>query len=275
MSYHSLSRAITTNPALSLVILSYHPSYNQDFSELWNHPTPSNLSFDNVIPYPVLSRQILPYHFLSLTITNLITKIFFRTLKSPHPFEFILWWRHSLSRAITQILPYHLLSLAITHLITKIFQNSKITYPSSPIWIYYLWCHHTRIYHSLSRAITPNPALSLVILSYHSSYNQDFSELWNHPTPLNLSFDDVSFLIPCYHAKSCLITSLSLTITNLITKSFFRTLKSPHPFEFILWWRHSLSRAITCPLLLLNYPNQDFFPYHFCHSYPVLSLSHP
>ena len=121
---HSLSRAITTNHALSLVILSYHPSYNQDFSELWNQPTPSNLSFDNVIPYPVLSRQILPYHFLSLVITNLITKIFFRTLKSPHPFEFILWWRHS-----------------------------------------------------LSRAITPNPPLSLVILSYHSSYNQDFSEL--------------------------------------------------------------------------------------------------
>ena len=123
-SRHSLSRAITPNPALSLVMLSYHPSYNQDFSELWNHPTPSNLSFDNVIPYPVLSRQILPYHFLSLIITNLITKIFFRTLKSPHPFEFILWWRHS-----------------------------------------------------LSRAITPNPPLSLVILSYHSSYNQDFSEL--------------------------------------------------------------------------------------------------
>ena len=151
MSYHSLSRAITTNPALSLVILSYHPSYNQDFSELWNHPTPLNLSFDNVIPYPVLSRQILPYHFLSLAITNLITKIFFRTLKSPHPFEFILWWRHSLSRAITQILPYHLLSLAITHLITKIFQNSKIT---PPLWIYLM----------------------------------------------------TSFLIPCYHAKACLIT---------------------------------------------------------------------
>ena len=124
MSYHSLSRAITTNPALSLVILSYHPSYNQDSSEVWNHPTPSNLSFDNVIPYPVLSRQILPYHFLSLVITDLITKIFFRTLKSPHPFEFILWWRHS-----------------------------------------------------LSRDITPNPALSLVILSYHPSYKQDFSEL--------------------------------------------------------------------------------------------------
>ena len=121
---HSLSRAITPNPPLSLVILSYHPPYNQDFSELWNHPTPSNLSFDNVIPYPVLSRQILPYHFLSLVITNLITKIFFRTLKSPHPFEFILWWRHS-----------------------------------------------------LSRAINPNPAISLVILSYHPSYNQDFSEL--------------------------------------------------------------------------------------------------
>ena len=121
---YSLSRAITPNPVLSFVILSYHPSYNQDFSELWNHPTPSNLSFDNVIPYPVLSRQILPYHFLSLIITNLISKIFFRTLKSPHPFEFILWWRHS-----------------------------------------------------LSRAITPNSPLSLVILSYHSSYNQDFSEL--------------------------------------------------------------------------------------------------
>ena len=200
MSFHSLFRAITTNPALSLVILSYHPSYNQDFSELWNHPTPSNLSFDNVIPYPVLSRQIVPYHFLSLVITNRITKIFFRTLKSPHPFEFILWWRHS-----------------------------------------------------LSRAITTNHALSLVILSYHPSYNPDFSELWNHPTPANLSFDNVipypvlspqilpyhllslaiahlittifrnpkitpplriyrlitSFLIPCYHAKSCLITSLT------------------------------------------------------------------
>ena len=131
MPYHFVSFLIpcyhpvlSPNHALSLVILSYHPSYNQDFSEVWNHPTPSNLSFDNVIPYPVLSRQILPYHFLSLVITNLITKIFFRTLKSPHPFEFILWWRHS-----------------------------------------------------LSRAITPNPPLSLVILSYHSSYNQDFSEL--------------------------------------------------------------------------------------------------
>ena len=85
VSYHSLSRAITTNHALSLVILSYHPSYNQDFSELWNHPTPSNLSFDNVIPYPVLSPQILPYHFLSLVITNLITKIFFRTLNITTP----------------------------------------------------------------------------------------------------------------------------------------------------------------------------------------------
>ena len=172
-----------------------------------------NLSFDDVIPYPVLSRQSLPYHFVSLTITNLITKSFFRTLKSPHPFEFILWWRHS-----------------------------------------------------LSRAITTNPALSLVILSYHPSYNQDFSELWKSSPKscliwiynqdffqnlMNLSFDDVipypvlspqilpyhllslaithlitkifqnseitpplrtyrlitSFLIPCYHAKSCLITS--------------------------------------------------------------------
>ena len=153
MSYHSLFRAITTNPALTLVILSYHPSYNQDFSELWNHHTHLNLSFDDVIPYPVLSRQVLPYHFLSLVITNLITKIFFRTLKSPHPFEFIIWWRHS-----------------------------------------------------LSRAITPNPALSLVILSYHPSYNQDFSDLSNLPNPLNLTFDVVSFLIPCYHHKSCLIT---------------------------------------------------------------------
>ena len=201
--YHSLSRAITTNHALSLVILSYHPSYNQDFSEVWNHPTPSNLSFDNVIPYPVLSRQILPYHFL-LVITNLITKIFFRTLKSPtplnlsfdtsflipcyhakaclfvsldyqpynqestpHPFEFILWWRHSLSRAITQILPYHLLSLAITHLITKIFQNSKITHPSE---------------------------------------NHDVIPLWIYFVSLSITFDVVSFLIPCYHHKSCLIT---------------------------------------------------------------------
>ena len=141
------------NPALSLVILSYHPSYNQDFSELWNHPTPSNLSFDNVIPYPVLSRQILPYHFLSLTITNLITKIFSE-----------LWNHHthlnlSFDDVIPypvlspQILPYHLLSLAITHLITKIFQNSKITPP-----------------------------------------------LWTYPLM-------TSFLIPCYHAKACLITS--------------------------------------------------------------------
>ena len=191
MSYHSLSRAITTNHALSLVILSYHPSYNQDFSELWNHHTPSNLSFDNVIPYPVLSRQILPYHFLSLVITNLITKIFFRTLKSPHPFEFILWCRHS-----------------------------------------------------LSRAITTNPALSLVILSYHPSYNQDFSEVWNHPTPSNLSFDNV-IPYPVLSRQILPYHFLSLVITNLITKIFFRTLKSPHPFEFILWWHHSLSRAIT------------------------------
>ena len=185
MSYHSLFRAITTNPALSLVILSYHPSYNQDFSELWNHPTPSNLSFDNVIPYPVLSRQILPYHFLSLVITNLITKIFFRTLISPHPFENHL------------IHPNHLSLEDITHL-SRFFRSER---------------------HSLSRAITPNPALSLLILSYYQSYNQDFSQ----------------------------------------------NSKSPHPFEFILWWRHSLSRAITpnppLSLVILSYHssyNQDF-----------------
>ena len=153
MSYHSLFRAITPNPPLSLVILSYHSSYDQDFSELWNHPTSSNLSFDNVIPYPVLSRQILPYHFLPLVITNLITKIFFRTLKSPHPFEFILWWRHS-----------------------------------------------------LSRAITPNPALSLLILSYYQSYNQDFFQNSKITTPIWIYHLMTSFLIPCYHAKSCLIT---------------------------------------------------------------------
>ena len=153
MSYHSLSRAITTNHALSLVILSYHPSYHQDFSELWNHPTPSNLSFVNVIPYPVLSRQILPYHFLSLIITNLITKIIFRTLKSPHPFVFIVWWRHS-----------------------------------------------------LSRAITPNPVLSLVILSYHPSYNRDFFQNSELTTPIWIYPLLTSFLIPCYHAKSCRIT---------------------------------------------------------------------
>ena len=164
MSYHSLSRDITTNhalslvilitpnPALSLLILSYyHPRF---FSELWNHPTPSNLSFDNVIPYPVLSRQILPYHFLSLIITNHITKIFFRTLKSPQP-----------------------------------------------IWIYPLMT-----YHSLSRAITPNPPLSLVILSYHSSYTKIFQNSEITP-PLRTYRLITSFLIPCYHAKSCLITS--------------------------------------------------------------------
>ena len=35
-----------------------------------------NLSCDDVIPYPVLSRQILPYNFLFFAITHLITKIF-------------------------------------------------------------------------------------------------------------------------------------------------------------------------------------------------------
>ena len=153
MSYHSLSRAITTNHALSLVILSYHPSYNQDSSEVWNHPTPSNLSFDNVIPYPVLSRQILPYHFLSLVITNLITKIFFRTLISPHPLEFILWWRHS-----------------------------------------------------LSRAITPKPASSLRLLKYYQPYNQEFFQNSEITTPIWIYPLMTSFLIPCYHHKSCLIT---------------------------------------------------------------------
>ena len=175
MSYHSLSRAITTNHALSLVILSYHPSYNQDFSELFRILWTSSLSR--------AITQSLPYHFVSLTITNLITKSFFRTLKSPHPFEFILWWRHSLSRAITQILPYHLLSLAITHLITNIFQNSKITHPFEFI----LW-------------FIPYPVLSRQSLLMNSSpyqpYNQEFFQ----------TFDVVSFLIPCYHHKSCLIT---------------------------------------------------------------------
>ena len=167
MSYHSLSRAITTNHALSLVILSYHPSYNQDFSEVWNHPTPSNLSFDNVIPYRVLSRQILPYHFLSLVITNLITKIFFRTLKSPHPFELILWWRHS-----------------------------------------------------LSRTITPNPPLSLVILSYHSSYNQEFFRTLKspHPFEFNLWCRIIPYLVLSPQIKPYHL--LSLAITHLITKIF-------------------------------------------------------
>ena len=224
---HSLSRAITTNHALSLVILSYHPSYNQDFSDVWNHPTPSNLSFDNVIPYPVLSRQILPYHFLSLVITNLITKIFFRTLKSPHPFEFILWWHHSLSRAITPkpALPLRLLNYYQPYN-QEFFQNSKIT---TPIWIYPLMS-----YHSLSRAITTNHALSLVILSYHPSYNQDFSELWNHPTPSNLSFDNV-IPYPVLSRQILPYHFLSLVITNLITKIFFRSLNITHPFELIVW----------------------------------------
>ena len=209
MSYHSLSRAITTNPALSLVILSYHPSYNQDFSELWNHPTPSNLSFDNVIPYPVLSRQILPYHFLSLVITNLITKIFFRTLKSPHPFESFYSLLmpnppyHSLSQDFSelyhpyqiQIMPYHLLSLAITHLITKIFQNSEITHPFEFIF------DDVIPYPVLSRQILP---YHFSILSYYQSYNQDFfpkitTPIWIYPLM-------TSFLIPCYHPKSSLIT---------------------------------------------------------------------
>ena len=199
MTYHSLSRAITTNHALSLVILSYHPSYNQDFSELWNHPTPSNLSFDNVIPYPVLSRQILPYHFLSLVITNLITKIFFRTLKSPHPFEFILWWRHSLSRAITQILPYHFVSLTITNLITKsFFRTLKSPHPFEFI----LWCRIIP-YPVLSPQILPYHLLSLAITHLITKIFQN-SEI---TPPLRTYRLITSFLIPCYHAKSCLITS--------------------------------------------------------------------
>ena len=110
-------------------------------------------------------------------------------------------------------------------------------------------------YHFLFRAITTNPALSLVILSYHPSYNQDFSELRNHPT-LRTYRLITSFLIPCYHAKSCLITSY-LSYYQSYNQDFFRTLKSPHPFEFILGWRHSLSRAITpnpaLSLVILSY----------------------
>ena len=74
------------NHASPIVILSYHPSYNQDFfrtlksphpfSSVENHPNPLTLSFDDLIPYRELSRQILPYHLLSLVITHLLTKIF-------------------------------------------------------------------------------------------------------------------------------------------------------------------------------------------------------
>ena len=169
MAYHSLFRAITTNPALSLVILSYHPPYTKIFQNSEITPPPSNLSFDNVIPYPVLSRQILPYHLLSLAITNLITKIFSRT-QNHHThlnlsFDDVIPYP-VLSR---QSLPHHFVSLTITNLITKSFSR---TLKSPHPFEFILWWRH-----SLSRAITTNHALSLVILSYHPSYNQDFSEL--------------------------------------------------------------------------------------------------
>ena len=39
-------------------------------------PRPVEFTFDEVIPYPVLSRKILPHYLLTLAITHLITKIF-------------------------------------------------------------------------------------------------------------------------------------------------------------------------------------------------------
>ena len=147
-----------------------------------------NLSFDDVIPYPVLSPQFLPYHLLSLAINPSYNQDFFRTLKSPHPFEFIVWWRHS-----------------------------------------------------LSRAITPDPALSLFILSYYPSYNQDFFRTLKSPHPFE-------FIVWWRHSLSRAITQilpyhlLSLAIIHLITKIFqnskitpplFISLKSPHHFPSV------------------------------------------
>ena len=153
---------ITSNPALSLFILSYYPSYNQDF---------------------------------------------FRTLKSPHPFELILWWRHSLSRAIR---PIPALSLFILSNHPSYNQDLFRTLKSPHPFEFIVWWRH-----SLSRAITPNPALSLFILSYHPSYNQDFFRTLKSPHPFEFILWWRHSLSRENHAKSCLITFYHPSITKL------------------------------------------------------------
>ena len=107
----------------------------------------------------------------------------FRTLKSPHPFEFIVWWHHSLSHAIR---PIPALSLFILSFYPSYTQDLFRTLKSPHPFEFIVWWRH-----SLSRDITSNPALSLFILSYYPSYNQDLFRTLKSPTPLNLSFDDV------------------------------------------------------------------------------------
>ena len=172
----------------------------------------------------------------------------------------ILWWHHSLSRAIR---PNPALSLVILSfyiiLYPRFFRTLKSPHPFSFIFDDVI---------PSSRAITPNPALSLV---YHptiiplSKTTQPISSVSKITPPLWIYPLMTSFHIPCYHAKSCLIT-FYLSYYPSYNQDLFRTLKSPHPFEFIVWWRHSLSRAITpnpaLSLFILSYHpsyNQDLF----------------
>ena len=179
----------------------------------------------------MLSRQFLPYHFLSLAITHLYNqefivltsfsyhpnsslitlKSFFQNSKITHPFEFIVWWRHSLSRAIT---PDPALSLVILSYHPSYNQDFFRTLKSPHPFEFIVWWRH-----SLSRAITPIPALSLFILSYYPSYNQDFFRTLKSPTHLNLSFDDV-IPYPVLSRQFLPYHFLSLPITHLITKIF-------------------------------------------------------
>ena len=192
-----------------------------------------------LIPWYHVKSCLITFYSKLLPIFN---RDLFRTLKSPHPFEFIVWWRHSLSRAIR---PIPALSLFILSYYPSYNQDLFRTLKSPHPFEFIVWWRH-----SLSRAITPNPALSLFILSYYPSYNQDFFRTLKSPHPFEL-------ILWWRHSLSRAITqnpALSLfilAITHLKTKIFQNSKITP-PLWIIF------DDVIPYPVL-----SGQFLPYHF------------